>query len=64
MSDHNASVFFLAKNYSQYISVVEVQLGNTNLSSSQKCILYSNIASAQLGMSLFIVSIFTFTYML
>ena len=39
---------YLAKNYAQYVLVLESELANSCLTISQQCVLYSNIALAQL----------------
>lgn len=39
---------YLTKNYGQYVLVLESELANSCLTISQQCVLYSNIALAQL----------------
>lgn len=39
---------YLNKNYGQYVLILESELGNSNITSGEQCVLYSNIAIAQL----------------
>ncbi len=45
----SAADLFLAKNFGQYVLVLESDLANNKLSKYQQAALHSNIARAQLG---------------